>query len=170
MNLPRNDPPLRIEFRMAALAAACFLVTFAADADTSIPEAVFGGPAKVVYATDFESEDWLEPWGHVGHQENLRLALGLCTQGFPPGLPVKLIFSVPTLAPLHQCAICNHDHGCSRFVAICQLKKKILSQMLRKWLGKNDLNGTPGRIRTCDLLLRRQALYPPELRALWVPP
>ena len=73
MNLPRNDPPLRIEFRMAALAAACFLVTFAAGADTSIPEAVFGGPAKVVYATDFESEDWLEPWGHAGHKGNLRL-------------------------------------------------------------------------------------------------
>lgn len=26
-------------------------------------------------------------------------------------------------------------------------------------------DGTPGRIRTCDLLLRRQALYPAELRA-----
>ena len=26
-------------------------------------------------------------------------------------------------------------------------------------------SGTPGRIRTCDLLLRRQALYPAELRA-----
>ena len=28
-----------------------------------------------------------------------------------------------------------------------------------------DLNGTPGRIRTCDLLLRRQPLYPSELQA-----
>ena len=27
-------------------------------------------------------------------------------------------------------------------------------------------NGAPGRIRTCDLLLRRQTLYPAELRAL----
>src|SRR5262245_30355915 len=27
------------------------------------------------------------------------------------------------------------------------------------------LNGTPDKIRTCDLLLRRQALYPAELRA-----
>ncbi len=26
-------------------------------------------------------------------------------------------------------------------------------------------NGTPDKIRTCDLLLRRQALYPAELRA-----
>jgi hypothetical protein len=26
--------------------------------------------------------------------------------------------------------------------------------------------GTPGTIRTCDLLLRRQTLYPAELRAL----
>ncbi len=34
-----------------------------------------------------------------------------------------------------------------------------------KLLEENDLTGTPGRIRTCDLLLRRQALYPTELRA-----
>ncbi len=29
----------------------------------------------------------------------------------------------------------------------------------------NDLGGTPGPIRTADLLLRRQTLYPAELRA-----
>ena len=28
-----------------------------------------------------------------------------------------------------------------------------------------ELDGTPGRIRTCDLLLRRQTLYPSELQA-----
>ncbi len=28
-----------------------------------------------------------------------------------------------------------------------------------------DLNGAPGRIRTSDLLVRSQALYPTELRA-----
>lgn len=28
-------------------------------------------------------------------------------------------------------------------------------------------NGAPGTIRTCDLCLRRAALYPAELRALW---
>jgi hypothetical protein len=27
------------------------------------------------------------------------------------------------------------------------------------------IDGTPGRIRTCDLLLRRQPLYPSELQA-----
>ena len=27
------------------------------------------------------------------------------------------------------------------------------------------MNGTPGRIRTCGLLLRRQTLYPSELQA-----
>ena len=27
--------------------------------------------------------------------------------------------------------------------------------------------GAPGTIRTCDLCLRRAALYPAELRALW---
>ena len=31
--------------------------------------------------------------------------------------------------------------------------------------GSAERNGTPGRSRTCDLLLRRQALYPAELRA-----
>ena len=29
----------------------------------------------------------------------------------------------------------------------------------------NGIAGTPGRIRTCDLLLRRQPLYPSELQA-----
>ena len=29
----------------------------------------------------------------------------------------------------------------------------------------NELSSEPDRIRTCDLLLRRQALYPAELRA-----
>ena len=29
----------------------------------------------------------------------------------------------------------------------------------------NGIGGTPGRIRTCDLLLRRQPLYPSELQA-----
>ena len=33
-----------------------------------------------------------------------------------------------------------------------------------RFLNLNNL-GTPDRIRTCDLLLRRQALYPAELRA-----
>ena len=28
-----------------------------------------------------------------------------------------------------------------------------------------EIVGTPGRIRTCDLLLRRQPLYPSELQA-----
>ena len=28
-----------------------------------------------------------------------------------------------------------------------------------------EIAGTPGRIRTCDLLLRRQPLYPSELQA-----
>ena len=32
-------------------------------------------------------------------------------------------------------------------------------------LSRRDLVGTPGRIRTCDLLLRRQTLYPSELQA-----
>ena len=32
-------------------------------------------------------------------------------------------------------------------------------------MGELELNGTPGRIRTCDLLLRRQTLYPSELQA-----
>ncbi len=31
--------------------------------------------------------------------------------------------------------------------------------------GRKELNGEPGRIRTCDPLLRRQMLCPPELRA-----
>ena len=31
--------------------------------------------------------------------------------------------------------------------------------------GANTNKHAPGRIRTCDLLLRRQALYPTELRA-----
>src|SRR3979490_3176680 len=36
---------------------------------------------------------------------------------------------------------------------------------LAKRICKPLKNGTPGKIRTCDLLLRRQALYPAELRA-----
>ena len=31
---------------------------------------------------------------------------------------------------------------------------------------EHEFNGTPGRTRTFDPLLRRQVLYPPELRAL----
>ena len=44
----------------------------------------------------------------------------------------------------------------------------MLDQMLRqeaKWLIRGNLNGTPEWIRTTDLLLRRQTLYPAELRA-----
>ena len=38
--------------------------------------------------------------------------------------------------------------------------------MGKKWiLILKGLAGTPGRIRTCDLLLRRQPLYPSELQA-----
>ena len=33
---------------------------------------------------------------------------------------------------------------------------------------KPILTGAPGRIRTCDLLIRSQTLYPTELRALRV--
>ena len=29
----------------------------------------------------------------------------------------------------------------------------------------SDFNGGPGRIRTCDLLIRSQTLYPTELRS-----
>ena len=32
------------------------------------------------------------------------------------------------------------------------------------WLGVIGFNGAPDRIRTCDLCLRRAALYPAELR------
>src|SRR5919112_2374912 len=38
------------------------------------------------------------------------------------------------------------------------------SARLAKLLPCNDLLGDPGRARTCDLLLRRQLLYPAELR------
>ncbi len=35
-----------------------------------------------------------------------------------------------------------------------------------KSLSYNGLAGAPGMIRTCDLLVRSQTLYPAELRAL----
>ena len=38
-------------------------------------------------------------------------------------------------------------------------------RMLRKWLKQKRKDGAPGEIRTPDLLLRRQSLYPAELRA-----
>jgi hypothetical protein len=36
----------------------------------------------------------------------------------------------------------------------------------REYQGRNEASGAPGEIRTPDPLLRRQTLYPTELRAL----
>ena len=36
---------------------------------------------------------------------------------------------------------------------------------MSQWLGETAWSGAPGRIRTCDLWLRRPTLYPAELRA-----
>ena len=46
-------------------------------------------------------------------------------------------------------------------VYIPHIENPSTSHLARQELG----NGTPGRIRTCDLLLRRQPLYPSELQA-----
>ena len=40
-------------------------------------------------------------------------------------------------------------------------KKKAVRREAASFLG---IDGTPGMIRTCDLLIRSQALYPAELR------
>src|SRR6185312_14884306 len=38
---------------------------------------------------------------------------------------------------------------------------------VKAWIRKLLKSGAPGEIRTPDLLLRRQSLYPSELRARW---
>ena len=47
---------------------------------------------------------------------------------------------------------------------ICPTRKNQRLEEVIKWL---IINGTPYRIRTCDLRLRRPLLYPAELRAPW---
>ena len=36
-----------------------------------------------------------------------------------------------------------------------------------QWLTAINMNGVPGRSRTCNLLIRSQVLYPIELRVRW---
>ena len=68
------------------------------------------------------------------------------------------------LAMISQAYQCAPGGSCntSRFYYVLAFKAG-----MKEWelLYGKDLVGTPGRIRTCDLLLRRQTLYPSELQA-----
>lgn len=55
----------------------------------------------------------------------------------------------------------NFCRRCPKYVP--QGKISDWRKLISDWL----LNGTPYRIRTCDLRLRRPLLYPAELRAPW---
>ncbi len=86
---------------------------------------------------------------------------------------------VPPLAPHRHSNHSIYDAKLFQIIQVTSKTRKILKnnrsvhvvhenyflksdEVLRSEL--NDLNGDPGKTRTCDPLLRRQMLYPTELR------
>ncbi len=58
------------------------------------------------------------------------------------------------------------NHGrMGRNAAICVIVHVVTPQEHGNCLNNMELNGAPGEIRTPDLLIRSQSLYPAELRA-----
>ena len=102
-------------------------------------------------------------WGGLCLAQGLRLASG----AFPPAQDLRF---GPGLLPLRASE--------APFYA-CLARPELLLRIVSLFVSPSFpacvrnlliLNGRRGRTRTCDPLLRRQMLYPPELRARSAPP